>query len=58
MHKATFVERRSGEDRRQRRRRNLKRFLRECLKPSTYRRRSTRRATYIRRDTYTVYLPG
>lgn len=58
MHKATFVERRSGEDRRNRKRRSLKRFLRECLKVSTYRRRATRRASYLRRETYTVYLPG
>jgi len=58
MHKATFVERRTGEDRRHKKRRNVKRFLRECLKPSTYRRRTTRRASYMRRETYTVYLPG
>ena len=58
MHKVTFEERRSGGDRRQARRRSWKRFLRECLKPSTYRRRKTRRSPYIRGETYTVYLPG
>ncbi len=57
MHKVTFAERRSGKDRRQRRRRSLKRTLKEFWKPSTWRRRRIRRAPWIRRDTYTVYLP-
>ena len=57
MHKVTYTERRSGVERRQRSRRGLLRFLKDCLKPSTYRRHTVRRAFYIRGKTYTQYEP-
>lgn len=57
MHKVTFTERRSGEDRRKRSRRGLLRWLRTFWKPSAYRRRRTRRSLYIRGETYSQYLP-
>jgi len=57
MRKIVYTERRSGYDRRMKTRRSIGRFLRECLKPATYRRCKTRRTFYIRRDTYVVYEP-
>jgi transposase len=57
MRKIVYAERRSGDDRRMKTRRSLGRFLRGCLKPSTYRRSRTRRTFYVRRDTYVVYEP-
>lgn len=57
MHKTTYAERRSGEDRRRNRRRSFVRAMISQLKPSTDRRRRQRRTLYIRRDTYTIYLP-
>ncbi|MFB0933489.1 MAG: hypothetical protein QMB60_04985, partial [Pseudomonadales bacterium] len=53
----SFAERRKGVDRRQTPRRGLKRRLLQVWRLSTYRRRWIRRAPYIRRETYTVYLP-
>jgi hypothetical protein len=58
MRKVVYAERRSGIDRRIKSRRSVGRFFRECLKPANYRRRRTRRAFYIRRETYAVYEPG
>lgn len=57
MHKVTFAERRSGEDRRKQHRRGFLRWLKTCWRPSTYRRRRIRRAPYIRGETYSQYLP-
>lgn len=57
MRKIIYAERRSGIDRRKESRRSVGRFFRECLKPWNYRRRKTRRALYIRRDTYVVFDP-
>ena len=58
MRKIVYAERRSGLDRRKISRRSVGRFFRECLKPAAYRRRKTRRAFYIRRETYAIYEPG
>ena len=57
MKKITFAERRSGTDRRKQHRRGIKRYLQEFWKISTYRRYKTRRAPYVRMQTYTVYMP-
>ncbi len=57
MHKVTFTERRSGEDRRKNSRRSFWRWFRTCLKPATYRRRRIRRMPYIRGETYSQYEP-
>ncbi len=56
MHKVTFAERRSGQDRRLHYRRSLLRWLKRFWHPSTYRRCRIRRAPYIRGETYTLYL--
>lgn len=55
MRKVTYAERRSGIDRRQQKRRSVGRFIREIFKLSNYRRWRTRRASYIRHQTYAVY---
>ena len=57
VRKIVYTERRSGNDRREKKRRTMGRFLRSSLKLSTYRRRRIRRALYIRRDSYVVYEP-
>lgn len=56
MHKLTFSERRSGSDRRQGRRRSLKREALDLCNFTARRRRHERRSIYIRRETYTVYV--
>ncbi|MEJ6591441.1 MAG: hypothetical protein QNL99_05650 [SAR86 cluster bacterium] len=56
MHKMTFAERRSGVERRQKRRRSFGRVLQDLFRATPSRRAKNRRAPYFRGETYTVYL--
>ncbi len=56
MHKMTFAERRSGIERRQKRRRSIGRACQDLFRGMPSRRTKNRRAPYLRGETYTVYL--
>ena len=56
MHKMTFAERRSGIERRQKRRRSIGRVFQDLFRRRPCRRAKNRRAPYLRGKTYTVYL--